>query len=116
MMPALAYRVDLAGTAVVFSGDVQEFHKPLVELAAACDTFVCDMALPEREVEHGHLHVKPSDIGKMAAESGARQLVLTHFMPEIEDQIPEAVAHIRESYRGQVVLAHDLLRVTVPVR
>jgi ribonuclease BN (tRNA processing enzyme) len=46
----VVYQVDLDGAAVVFRGDVQEFSRPLVELAAGCDVFVCDMALPEREV------------------------------------------------------------------
>jgi ribonuclease BN (tRNA processing enzyme) len=115
MMPAVAYRVEVDGASVVFSGDVQEFHRPLVELASGCDVLVCDMALPEREVAHGHLHAKPSEVGKMAAESGARTLVLTHFMPEIEDEIPNAVSEVRSRYDGKLVLAEDLLRVPVPI-
>lgn len=116
MMPAVAYRVDVGGSAVVFSGDVQEFHQPLVELATGCDVLVCDLALPEREVAHGHLHAKPSEVGRMAAESGARTLVLTHFMPEIEDELPKAVSEVRSRYDGELVLAEDLLRVPVSAR
>jgi ribonuclease BN (tRNA processing enzyme) len=116
MMPALAYRIDLGGVAVVFSGDVQEFHQSLVELAAGCDTLICNLALPEREVEHSHLHAKPSQVGKMAEESGARQLVLTHFMPEIEDELPDAVDEVCSRYHGELILAEDLLRVPVPPR
>ena len=114
MMPSVAYRIDLGGVAVVFSGDVQEFHQSLVELAAGCDTLICNLALPEREVEHSHLHAKPSQVGKMADESGARQLLLTHFMPEIEDELPDAVSEVRSRYRGELILAEDLLRVLVP--
>lgn len=116
MMPALAYRIDLGGVAVVFSGDVQEFHQSLVALAADCDTLICNLALPEREVEHSHLHAKPSQVGKMAEESGARQLVLTHFMPEIEDELPEAVSGVRSRYHGELILAEDLLRILVSPR
>lgn len=116
MMPAVAYRVDVGDAAVVFSGDVQEFHQPLVELAMGCDILVCDMALPEREVAHGHLHAKPSEVGKMAADSWARTLVLTHFMPEIEDELPKAVSEVRSRYDGELVLAEDLLRVPVAAR
>ena len=114
MMPTLAYRVDMPdGASVVFSGDVQGEHDPLVELARSCDLLVCDFALPERETEHGHLHAKPSEVGRLAARSGCSRLLLTHVMPELEDEIEPALGLVRESYSGEVVTAEDLMRVAV---
>lgn len=115
MMPTVAFRLDLeGGPSVVFSGDVQEPYTPLVELARGCDLLVCDFALPEREVAHGHLHAKPSGVGRMAKDAGCRKLLLTHVMPELEDDIPGALTLVRESYHGDLVVADDLLRVTIP--
>ncbi len=68
MMPSVAYRIDHDGASVVFSGDVQTAHAPLVGLAAGCDLLVHDLALPERETEHGHLHAKPSEVGQVARD------------------------------------------------
>jgi ribonuclease BN (tRNA processing enzyme) len=62
---------------VVCSGDVEGTHGGLVELARGCDVLVHDLALPEREVEHGELHATPSAVGKLAAATGCRLLVAT---------------------------------------
>lgn len=112
MMPTVAYRVDLpGGPSVVFSGDVQEEHEPLIELARGCDLLVCDFALPERETEHGKLHAKPSEVGALAERCGCGRLLLTHVMPELEDEIGPALALVRARYGGEVEVAEDLLRL-----
>ncbi|HZE03670.1 MAG TPA: MBL fold metallo-hydrolase [Solirubrobacteraceae bacterium] len=113
MMPSVAYRVDVDGRSVVFSGDVESEHAPLVELAAGCDVLVHDFALPEREVEHGHLHAKPSAVGRVANACGCRTLVLSHVMPELEDELEPALELVRATYRGRLVLAGDLTRIAV---
>ncbi len=112
MMPSVAYRVDFGGRSVVFGGDVEKADPNLVELARGCDVLVHDMALPEREVEHGHLHAKPSEVGRTAREAGCGLLLLTHFMPEIEDELDEALAGIRDAYEGEILLAEDLMTVS----
>jgi ribonuclease BN (tRNA processing enzyme) len=113
MMPSLAYRIDHGGTSVVFSGDVQSVHEPLVALARECDLLVHDLALPERETEHGPLHAKPSEVGKVARDCGCRRLLVNHVMPELEDELDEALRELRRFYDGPLVVAEDLLRVTV---
>jgi ribonuclease BN (tRNA processing enzyme) len=116
MMPSLAYRIDHRGASVVFSGDVDRYDPGLAKLAEDCDLLVHDFALPERDVPHGNLHAKPSEVGRLAADAGCRTLLLTHFMPEIEDEIEDAVAYVRQSFAGEIVLAHDLLQVAVSSR
>lgn len=111
MMPSVAYRVDYAGRSVVFGGDVEGADAGLAEFARGSDVLVHDMALPEREVEHGHLHAKPSEVGRVARDAGCGLLLLTHFMPEIEDDLDEAVAGARAAYRGELLLAEDLITV-----
>lgn len=113
MMPSLAYRINHDGTSVVFSGDVQSAHEPLVALAQGCDLLVHELALPERETEHGHLHAKPSEVGRVARDCGCRQLLVNHIMPELEDELDQALGEVRRFYDGPLLVADDLLRVTV---
>lgn len=39
------------------------------------------------------------------------RLVLTHVMPELEDQLDAAVELVRTSHDGEIVVAHDGLRI-----
>jgi ribonuclease BN (tRNA processing enzyme) len=69
--------------------------------------------LPERETEHGHLHAKPTDVGRLAAEADVGRLVLTHVFPEHEDELDASLARVRREYDGELVVAYDGLRVDV---
>jgi ribonuclease BN (tRNA processing enzyme) len=108
MLPSVAYRVEHEGRSIVFSGDVERDEPGLIDLAHGCDLLVHHLALPEREVEHGHLHAKPSQVGRVAAAAGCRTLLVSHIMPELE----EALDLVRDHYHGPIVVAHDLLTIT----
>lgn len=113
MMPAVAYRLDFAGRSIAFTGDIAGREPLLAALAAGCDVLVHDQALPSRDLEHGHLHPPPEDTAANAAEAGCRLLLLSHLMPPIEPELDAVVQRIRGRYEGQVVVASDLLTVTV---
>jgi len=113
MMPALSYRIERGGRSICYSGDVAEASDALIALARGCDLLVHDFALPERPVPNGDLHAKPSAVGRVAAAAGCAKLVLSHVMPELEDEIDAAVAAVRASYGGEIVLAHDLATIEV---
>ena len=54
-------------------------------------------------------HTQPDDIGRVAAGARARQLVITHMMP---DSVPaELEAAARRHYEGPVVVGEDLREV-----
>jgi ribonuclease BN (tRNA processing enzyme) len=108
MMPATAYRIDVGPRSVTLSGDVSEASAGLIALAKNTDVLIHDMALPERDVPNGNLHAKPSAVGRVARESGARTLIATHFMPLIEPEIDDALAIVRAQYPGPVFAARDL--------
>ncbi len=69
------------------------------------------MALPQREVPHGHLHAKPLDVGT-TAQAQCAQLVLTHFLPAIDGEIGDAVELIRSRYSGPIHTAQEGERLT----
>lgn len=113
MMPSVAYRIDYAGAVVVFTGDIQRLDRGFIDLAFGCDVLVHDQAVPERQVAHSHLHTKPSETARIAREAGCRTLVLTHFMPEIEAELDDAVRKVEENFRGRVVVAYDRMTIDV---
>jgi len=114
MMPAVAFRIECGGQSVVFSGDISGSTAAQIALAENCSMLIHDFALPERDVPHGHLHAKPSGVGKTAAESGAQMLLLSHFMPAIDGELGEAIEIVRRYYRGRIEVAHDLETYEVP--
>ncbi len=106
---SVAYRLAVEnGPAVVYSGDT-DYSENLVALARDADLLICEAARPDEYPVAGHL--TPSMAGQMAAEAGARQLLLTHFYPDCEDV--DLAAQCRRRYDGPVLLAHDLMRLDV---
>lgn len=62
-------------------------------------------------------HLTAAQAGRVAAESGARSLVLTHLSERYDaEDGPRFLEEARRSFDGDVVLAHDLMRVPVPRR
>jgi ribonuclease BN (tRNA processing enzyme) len=85
----------------------------LVELARGCDVLVHDLALPEREVEHGELHATPSAVGKLAAPPAVGSWWPPNVMPELEDELDQAVAEVRRHYQSELLVAEELVTVAL---
>lgn len=106
---SIAFRLTApTGQSVVYSGDT-DVTPELVVLAAQADLLVCECAMPDEAKVAGHL--TPSEAGRMAAEAGVRQLILTHFYPECE--AVNIAAQCRKTYPGPVILAQDLFSLTI---
>jgi ribonuclease Z len=87
-------------------------------LAERADMLVCESTFAGAEAglarEYGHLTA--GQAGRIAAESGARLLVLTHFSQRYPGDGQRLADEAASAFGGQVVLAHDLDRVPVPPR
>jgi len=107
--PALAWRVEIGGKRIVFSGDTNGEGEGLTQLAQNADLFVAHNAVPESAsgVER-RLHMPPSVIGKIAANAHVKQVVLSHRMLRTLGHENETEAEIRRRYSGPVVFANDL--------
>jgi ribonuclease BN (tRNA processing enzyme) len=89
-MPALAYRFDTADGSVVFSGDTAPTDD-LIALAQGTDILVhhvADLGYLERNGFSGEalermaaLHTDVGVVGGVAERAGARELILTHYLP-----------------------------------
>jgi len=136
--PCFGLRLDtIDGQSVVFSGDTAPCER-LVELARGADLLIHECTFPEKAIEFRKragigtwAHTSPLDLGRIAARAGVRSLVATHFghfdttnpvlrkiaaahMPEAligPAFMEDVVADIRRTWKGELRIAHDLMRI-----
>jgi ribonuclease Z len=88
-------------------------------LADQADMLVCESTFAATEAEFAREwgHLTAGQAGQLAAQSGARLLVLTHFSQRYESEQGERLLREAEAaFGGEVVLARDLDRIPVPPR
>ncbi len=108
-LPALAWRVEIAGKVLVFSGDTSGSGATLEQLSAGADLLVAHNAVPEDANRPAlNLHMPPSRIGEIAQSAGVKQLVISHRMERTLGQEAETLRHIQKHYAGPVHFADDL--------
>ena len=88
-------------------------------LADRADMVVCESTFAQAEAglarQYGHLTA--GQAGRIAAEAGARLLVLTHISQRYQSDDGQRLAdEAAEAFGGEVVLARDLDRIPVPPR
>lgn len=107
--PALAWRVEMDGRVVVFSGDTNGDGGNLERLAKGADLLVAHNAVPEGAVGvERALHMPPSVIGQIAQSAQVKQLVLSHRMLRTLGKEDETLTEIRKKYEGATTFANDL--------
>jgi ribonuclease BN (tRNA processing enzyme) len=107
--PALAWRVEIGGKRIVFSGDTNGEGDGLTQLALDADLFIAHNAVPEGAtgVER-RLHMPPSVIGTIAGNAHVKRLVLSHRMLRTLGKENETQAEIQKHFSGPVAFANDL--------
>ena len=108
-LPALAWRIDLAGKSIVFSGDMNGDFQTLPVLAKSADLLIAHNAVPKdaRGVER-NLHMPPVVIGEIAAQAKVKKLVLSHRMRRTLGREKETINEIKKHYSGSVKFANDM--------
>jgi len=108
-VPALAWRVETGGHAVVYLGDTDAREPALTGLAKDADLLVANLAIPEDSDDEvaNALHAPPSRIARLAAQAGVRRLLLSHLMRRSEQDLPHALRVIAGIYAGPVDVAYD---------
>jgi ribonuclease BN (tRNA processing enzyme) len=124
-VPALAYRFDTADGAVVFSGDTT-VNENLIALARGADILVHQVAdlgflarggLTGAGVDRmAGLHADVTQVGGVAERAGARELILTHYLPADPAVISEAdwARRAGENFSGITTADRDGLRRSLP--
>jgi ribonuclease BN (tRNA processing enzyme) len=108
-VPAIAYRVEVDGVTIAFSGDGNGDNGNLERLAKHADLFIAHNAVPEGAtgVERA-LHMPPSVIGRISRTADVKRVVLSHRMLRTLGHESESLAAIRTTYSGPVAFADDL--------
>jgi ribonuclease BN (tRNA processing enzyme) len=109
VFPTLAWRVEIGGKRIVFSGDTNGEGDGLTQLALNADLFIAHNAVPEGATGlERRLHMPPSVIGTIAANANVKQLVLSHRMLRTLGKENETQAEIKRRYSGPIKFANDL--------
>ncbi|AGH46714.1 MBL fold metallo-hydrolase [Paraglaciecola psychrophila] len=111
---AVAWRVEVAGCSIVFSGDMSNKFDVLSTFANEADTLVASNAVPDNAVGALlNLHMTPSTIAQIAKQAQVKQLVLSHFMKRTLTIQKVTQAIIRQKYREPIILATDGMIVSL---
>ena len=113
---AVAWRVQAAGCSITFSGDMSNRYNTLARLAKNTDLLVAHNAIPEqaRGVAR-NLHMPPSEIGKIAKQSGPHALLLSHRMRRTLGRETETTKYIQQHYEGPIMFADDMSIYLLPL-
>lgn len=106
---AVAWRIEVEGCSLTFSGDMSNKFNVLSTLAKDTDILVAHNAIPEEERGFGRiLHMVPSTIGKIAKQASVKKLILSHRMKRSLGEEKQTLKQIRINYAGPVEFANDL--------
>jgi ribonuclease BN (tRNA processing enzyme) len=123
-----AFKFELGGKTVVFSGDTTYFP-PLAEFAKGADYLIHEVlyghaldALVSRRPNAERLkasimshHTLAEDVGRIAALANVKTLVLNHFVPGDDKSLtPQMWSDaVRTTFGGNVVVGKDLLELPI---
>jgi len=106
---SIGYRIESKdGKSMTVSGDT-DYCQNIIDLAYEVDVLILECSFPDGKKVEGHL--TPSSAARIASESHCKKLLLYHLYP-ICDQY-NILTQCRQGYQGEVLLAEDLMRVTI---
>jgi len=105
-LTCLGYRIEVQGKTIAYSGD-SGMCETLVELCRGVDLAILDCSYPKGYPSGNHLGVV--GCGKIAEQAGVKRVVLSHLYPPCNGH--DLVAECREVFRGEVIVAEDLMRI-----
>jgi len=127
--PALGYRFDFRDRAIAFSGDTTPLGA-VARMARGADVLVheaisfggLEEALRARisqgfpvdiDTVMAHMradHSAVEDVGRIAAEAGVKTLVISHLIPDIDNDDTWRAAAAK-AFKGEIIVAKDLMVV-----
>jgi len=123
---SFALKFEFPGKTVVFSGDTAYFP-PLAEFAKGADLLVHEVMLlpaiefivranPNASKMLAHLkasHTAAADVVRIATEAGVKKLVLSHYVPADAPNVTDQqwIDAVRKTWKGELVLAKDLMQI-----
>jgi ribonuclease BN (tRNA processing enzyme) len=118
-VPAVAFRVEHVGRAVVVSGDLASKNDNLARIAAGADLLVYDTTVldpPGSPKNLYDLHTAPQRIGEIAAAARVKSVLLSHLPPAVEKAHDEVLASVEATFKGDARFAEDCMRIDLMKR
>ncbi len=117
IVPAIAYRVSVAGRDIVFASDQNGSDEAFIDFARGADVLVMHMVVGNN-ADSGirALHATPGKIGELAAAIDPGLLVLSHLTAWSLESFDQNIKAVRRHFDGDIVIAEDLLCVSPPAR
>ena len=108
-VPSLAWRAEIAGRSMVFTGNFNNRNDIVAGFAKDVDALVIHLAIPEfARGEVRERFVRPSQIGRIAQRANARMVFLGHRTTRTLGRESASRAALREHYGGPLVFANEL--------
>ncbi len=108
-VPAIAWRVEIGGFALVFAGDFNNQKNQVPKFAKDADLLVVHHSIPETaRGDDRELHLLPSQMGRIASQANVRMLLLgarTNRTRGVESNTREK---IEENFTGPLIFANDM--------
>lgn len=83
---AYAFRMDTDVGSIVYSGDTGNC-KELVKFANNCDLFICESTFIKGQTRLENTHLFAHEAAMIAKKANVKQLLLTHFWPELDKEL-----------------------------
>lgn len=80
LVESYAVRLCAEGKTLAYSGDSAACDA-LVQAARGADCFLCEASLVQGQQQQAGHHLMAGDAGRLAAQAGAKRLLLTHYHP-----------------------------------
>ena len=116
-MPALAYRVEVQGRSIVFSGDQNGQEAGFVDFSKDATALVMHMAASPSSTSPASLdrHAPPAIVGQVAEDASVQQLILSHlYRHNSPDDLEAGIAEVRSRYGGVLHVSADLACYPLP--
>jgi len=105
---AVAWRIEIAGCSIVFSGDMTNRFNVLKDFAKNANILVASNAIPEKASKRAMgLHMPPSQIALIAKDAQVKKLVLSHFMKRTLSTQANTLNVIKKVYKEEIEFAKD---------
>ena len=107
-IPAIAWKVELAGQSIVFAGAFNNDKDVIRNFAKNADALIVEHSIPE--VSRGRLrelYALPSELGKVASQADARMLILAGRTNRTRGRESLSRQAIEKSYDGPVLFGND---------
>jgi ribonuclease BN (tRNA processing enzyme) len=115
IVPSLAYKIDIDGKRIVFSGDTTAHDKGLEILSKNADILIAHHAIPQEGYHAARrLHMTPERIAQIASVSTSDKLLLSHRMKRTYGAEQESSDIITKHYQGKIIWAEDLMNIDLP--